>query len=100
MKEALNCAYGDGTAEVMHRFERLRETLKEDPGGIDKVLRLLRYLANKHPRRKTISGVLAFFRRQRHRMKYAEVRERSLPDGGGPVEAASRMLIKNRRNGP
>ena len=31
LKDALDCAYGDGTAEAMHRFEKLRETLKEDP---------------------------------------------------------------------
>ncbi len=76
LKEALDCAYGDGTAEAMHRFEKLREILKEDPDGINKVVRSLHYLARKHPGRKTISRVLAFFRSQRHRMKYAEVRER------------------------
>ena len=99
LKEALDCAYGDGTAEAMLRFEKLRETLKEDPDGIDKVLRSLRYLADKHPRRKTISRVLAFFRKQRHRMKYAEVRERSLAVGSGPVEAANKVLIKSRMKG-
>ena len=99
LKEALDCAYGDGTAEAMHRFEKLRETLKEDPGGIDKVLRSVRYLARKHPRPKTISRVLAFFRRQRHRMKYAEVREQGLPQGSGPVEAANKVLIKCRMKG-
>ena len=45
LKEALDCAYGEGTAEAMHRFETLRETLKESPDGIDKVLRSLRYLS-------------------------------------------------------
>ena len=99
LKEALDCAYGDGTAESMHRFEKLRETLKEDPDGIDKILRSLRYLARKHPRRKTISRVLAFFRRQRHRMKYAQVREAGLPVGSGAVEAANKVLIKSRMKG-
>ena len=49
LKEELDRAFGDGTAEAVHRFEKLRETLKEDPDGIDKVLRSLRYLSRKHP---------------------------------------------------
>ena len=99
LKEVLDCAYGNGTAEAMHRFEKLREILKEDPDGINKVVRSLRYLARKHPGRKTISRVLAFFRSQRHRMKYAEVRERGMPVGSGAVEAANKVMIKSRMKG-
>ena len=99
LKDALDCAYGDGTAEAMHRFEKLREILKEDPDGIDKVIRSLRYLARKHPRRKVIRRELAFFTSQRHRMKYAQVREQAWPVGSGPVEAANKVLIKSRMKG-
>ena len=99
LKEALDCAYGDGTAEAMHRFENLREILKEDPDWINEVVRSLRYLARKNPGRKTISRVLAFFRSQRHRMKYAEVLERGMPVGSGTVEAANKALIKSRMKG-
>ena len=99
LKDALDCAYGDGTAEAMHRFEKLRETLKEDPDGIDKVIRSLRYLTRKHPRRHVISRELAFFTSQRHRMKYAKVREQAWPVGSGPVEAANKVLIKSRMKG-
>ena len=73
LKEALDAAYGEGSPEAWHRFEKLRETLKEGEDGIGKVIRALRRLAKKHPRRKPITRVLNFFKKQQHRMRYAEV---------------------------
>ena len=83
----------------MHRFEKLCETLKEDPDGIDKVIRSLRYLARKHRRRKVIRRELAFFTSQRHCMEYAQVREQAWPVASGPVEAANKVLIKSCMKG-
>ena len=99
LKEALDAAYGEGSPEAWHRFEKLRETLKEGEDGIGKVIRALRRLAKKHPRRKPITRVLNFFKKQQHRMRYAEVRARGMPIGSGAVESSNKVLIKTRMKG-
>ena len=99
LKEALDAAYGEGSPEAQHRFEKLRETLKEGRDGIGKVIRSLRHLAKKHPRRKPITRVLKFFKKHQHRMRYAEVRARGMPIGSGAVESSNKVLIKIRMKG-
>ena len=99
LKEALDAAYGEGSPEAWHRFEKLRETLKEGEDGIGKVIRALRRLAKKHPRRKPITRVLNFFKKQQHRMRYAEVHARGMPIGSGAVESSNKVLIKTRMKG-
>ena len=96
LQDALKSAYGEGSPQAQRHFERLREVLKEEQKGIDKVLRSLQRLARKHPQRGTIPRVLRFFRKQRHRMRYAEFQQRGLPIGSGIVEAANRVLITQR----
>ena len=99
LKEALDTAYGEGSPKAWNRFETLRETLKEGKDGIGKVIRALRHLAKKHPRRKPIARVLNFFRKHQHRMRYAEVHTRGMPIGSGAVESSNKVLIKSRMKG-
>ena len=99
LKEALDTAYGEGSPKAWNRFETLRETLKEGKDGIGKVIRALRHLAKKHPRRKPITRVLNFFRKHQHRMRYAEVHTRGMPIGSGAVESSNKVLIKSRMKG-
>ena len=99
LKEALDAAYEEGSPEAQHRFEKLRETLKEGRDGIGKVIRSLRHLAKKHPRRKPITRVLNFFKNHQHRRRYAEVRARGMPIGSGAVESSNKVLIKTRMKG-
>ena len=70
--------------------------LRHDHGGVEKVIRALRYLRDKHPRRKRIGQVLGYFRRNRKRMDYAGAAERGLPIGSGVVEAACKTLVTER----
>jgi hypothetical protein len=60
------------------------------------VIRALVYLKGKHPRRRRIAQVLGYFRRHRHRMRYAELRGRHLPIGSGVIEAACKTLASQR----
>ena len=99
LKEALDTAYGEGSPTAWNRFETLRETLKEGKDGIGKVIRALRHLAKKHPRRKPTTRVLNFFRKHQHRMRYAEVHTRGMPIGSGAVESSNKVLIKSRMKG-
>jgi hypothetical protein len=70
--------------------------LRDDPEGVDKVIRALRYVHTKHPRRKPIRTALAYFRRSRHRMGYAQAQAEGLPIGSGVVEAACKTVVTQR----
>jgi hypothetical protein len=48
---AVAAAYGDGTQETRHRFEQLRDTLRDEAGGVKRVIRALDYLRKRFPRR-------------------------------------------------
>jgi hypothetical protein len=94
--QAIAAAYGDGTRETRLRFQELREVLLEDCGGVEQVIRSLAYLRTKHPRKKRITEVLAYFRKHRSKMRYFEHKEFGLPIGSGPVEAACKTLVAQR----
>jgi len=96
LKAALDSAYGEGSAKGQAQFKKLRHVLLEDEDGVAKVIRALVYLRNKHPRRKRIGEVLRYLRRNRRRMRYAELRAQHLPIGSGVVEAACKTLATQR----
>ena len=70
-----------------HHFRKLRHLLLDDPDGVEKVIRALDYQRKKFSRRTRIGEVLRYFRRNRHRMRYADTQARHLPIGSGAVEA-------------
>lgn len=96
LHDAIAAAYGVATVETQRRFADLRHVLLEDPDGATKVIRALTYLRNKHPGKKDIAKELAYFRKRRHLMRYAELRERGLPIGTGVMEAACKTLVTQR----
>jgi hypothetical protein len=63
---------------------------------VDRVIASLRYLRDKHPRRKVLELELNFFRRNRKRMRYWEFIAKGLPIGSGVVEAACKTLVAQR----
>jgi hypothetical protein len=96
LKDAFDGAYGANSAEANAQFKKYRHLLREDQDGVDKVIRALGYLRQKHPRRKRIRQVLGYFRRNRRRMAYAEAKSQHLPIGSGVVEAACKTLVTQR----
>ena len=92
---ALAAVYGE-TTTCQAQFEKLRRLLRDDPEGVEKVIRALRYWHDKYPRRKTIRMALAYFRRHRHRMGYAQAQAEGLPIGSGVVEAACKTVVTQR----
>ena len=90
----------------MRRFtislaDRLHRALKEATGRqnrsmVENVIRALDYQRKKFPRRTRIGEVLRYFRRNRHRMRYADTQARHLPIGSGVVEAACKTLVTQR----
>jgi len=93
---ALGAAYGEGSVEARRRFADLRVVLFEDPKGIDKVIRALDYLQKKHPQRKRIAKEVAYFRKNKRRMRYREYTDEGLPIGSGVVEAACKSVVAQR----
>ena len=93
---AIAAAYGDGTRETRHRFETLRDTLRDEEGGADKIIRALKHLASKHPRKTTIAQELAYFRKHKRRMRYYELQTKGFMIGSGVVEAACKTLVTQR----
>jgi hypothetical protein len=93
---AVAAAYGDSTRETRHRYEDLRDTLRDDEEGAHKVIRALDHLRHKFPKRSVIATELAYFRKHRHRMGYAALASRGLPIGSGIVEAACKTLVAQR----
>ena len=96
LHDALAEAYGEGTRETRLRFEELKEILRDDDGGIDRVINSLQYLRSKHPSKRVIQREVRFFRRNRRRMNYADFKAKGLPIGSGVVEAACKTLVAQR----
>ncbi len=101
LSRALAAAYGEASPVYHRQYRRLRRKLREEPDGVERVIRALRYLHNKYPRRKIIMTELAYFRKNRHRMAYASLAARNLPIGSGVVEAACKTLatVRMKRSG-
>jgi hypothetical protein len=96
LKEALDHAHGKGSARSSSEYERLKVLLRDEHGGVNKVINALAYQHRKHPRRKKLACELKYFRTNRHRMDYAGLKARGLPIGSGVVEAANKTLVTVR----
>ena len=76
-----------------------RRALRDDPGGADRAARAIRYLRDKartQAARKELDRELAFFRKNRRRMRYAELADKAMGIGSGIVEAANKVLVAQR----
>jgi hypothetical protein len=93
---ALCSAYGEADPRAKAQFQKLRHILRHEADGAEKVIRALAYLRDKYPRREVIARELKYFRKRRHRMRYAEHAARHLPIGSGVVEAACKTLATER----
>lgn len=96
LRRALAEAYGDTNKTGLAQFQKLRTVLLEDEDGVAKVIRSLRHLRDKHPRNRQVQAELTYFRRNRDRMRYAEVAALNLPIGSGVVEATCKTLVTQR----
>jgi hypothetical protein len=96
LKPALDAAYGETSPKARAQFEKLRHVLLEERRGADKVIRALVHLRDTHRRSRKIVAELGYFRRNRHRMKYAQWKAKGLPIGSGVVEAACKTLVTQR----
>jgi len=101
LSRALAAAYGESSPTYHRQHRRLRRKLRDDPDGVERVIRALRHLHRRFPRRAAIATELAYFRKNRHRMAYASLAARNLPIGSGVIEAACKTLatVRMKRSG-
>jgi hypothetical protein len=93
---AIAAIHGDGTFATRHKLEFLRERLLTEDIGVDAVIDALIYLRRKHPRLTKAASVLAYFRRNRRRTRYAQWKREGYMIGSGVVEAACKTLVTQR----
>ena len=96
LSAAIAAVYGDGTFKTRHRFELLRERLLMEDKGADAVIAAVAYLSRKNPRIQRVRTELAYLRKNRHRMRYAEWKRQGFMIGSGLVEAACKTLVAKR----
>jgi len=96
LRTALECVHGEGSAPARQHYERLRLKLRDEHGGVERIIRSLRHLRSKHPRNRKLETELTYFQRSRHRMNYAALLEANLPIGSGVVEASCKTLVTQR----
>jgi hypothetical protein len=101
------CEYLSLLAEALFRPGReaaawatkMRRVLKEDRGGITRVLysaRALRARRGLRGRRKNFDRAMNYLRKYRRHMNYADCRRQNLPIGSGVTEAACKMIFGSR----
>lgn len=73
---AIAVVYGHGTHETRYRHQTLRDTLRDEEGGVDKVIRALNTRANKPPRKTSVATELAYFRKHNKRKATLNCRSR------------------------
>jgi hypothetical protein len=92
--------FGKSSRKGKAWFGKWRHKLLTSPEGAAGVLRSIEYYSSQTKlsasRRKDLNAEITFFRRNKDRMNYASLRERRIPIGSGPVEAACKSIVKNR----
>ena len=100
LSRAAEAIFGKSNQKAERWYGKYRALLLEDEGGLDSLLRSLRYyrrqLRSASERHKTIDRVTRYVGRNRERMRYAEFRARGLPIGSGVVEAACKSIVGAR----
>jgi hypothetical protein len=96
LAHALAAIYGDGKLATRHKFEALRERLLMEDDGATAVIKALSYLHRIHPKIQVVKTALAYFRKNKHRMRYAEWKRQGFMIGSGIVEAACKTLVTQR----
>jgi hypothetical protein len=101
LSDVSEALFGHGTAEAKSWFEKYRRILKKEDGGVDKVVRSIRYFKSSRKirgkeRLNVIRKALRYLTHNRSRMNYAEYRRQGLPIGSGVVEAACKTVIGHR----
>jgi hypothetical protein len=96
---AAEAIFGQGTEAEVY-YERWRTTLRDEEGGVARLVRSFVYYRNRAVlsarAQRTLDTELNYFRRHVELMQYADFRAAGLPIGSGVTEAGCKELIKAR----
>jgi len=101
LSDVSHALFGEGTKKAESWFKKYRHVLKTEKGGVEKVIRSIRYFKNhfsirSKKRREAIREGIRYFCRNRSRMQYSKYRRKGLPIGSGVIEAACKTVITQR----
>ena len=96
LKAALDAAYPKDSSKSKAKFEHYKTILRDESGGVLKVLRALRHLRDQHKGNAVIASNVTYFTNNQHRMRYAEAKMKNYPIGSGIVEASCKTLVGQR----
>lgn len=96
LNEAMEAIYGKGSTVAIAKYQEYKSLLKNEIGGIEKVIDTLKYHSRKSPKNKKLSKELQYFRNNRHRMHYAQALKSNYPIGSGVTEATCKTLVTQR----
>jgi hypothetical protein len=96
LNAAMEAAYGKGSATAVANYQEYKSRLKNEVGGIEKVINTLKYHRQKNPNNKKLETELHYFRNNRHRMQYALALKSNYPIGSGVTEATCKTLVTQR----
>jgi hypothetical protein len=98
LKEGCDAAWGESTPRSKAEFERLKILLKEDDGGVDRIIRMLKYHRSRAKgfTQKRLETQLTYFRNQQPRMSFAQYLRDHLPIASGVMEASCKTLVTQR----
>jgi len=92
LKAAADAAFGPDTAAATAGFEQWRHTLRHDANGAGKGIDALRYRLRQGKGSAPLRRERGYFRKNRHRMAYADAANAGFAIGSGSVEAANKVL--------
>ncbi len=97
LKSLAQALWGEDTEQSKTQWERWAKRLKEQPDGLDTVLREARQtLPRRGKRRGAALKQIAYFESNTDKMRYAEYLARGLFIGSGVVEAGCKTVIGRR----
>jgi len=93
---AAEALFGPGPAAEAY-YERWRTTLRDEDGGVTRLLRSLLYYRNRAPlsarAQRTLDTEFNYFRQHVQLMQYADFRAAGLPIGSGVTEAGCKERV-------
>jgi hypothetical protein len=87
------------TEQARQWLQRACSTLKEEEGGAALVLNQMKAFVNKRikeDKKEIIQSSITYFTNHLHQMNYSEYKQKNWPIGSGVIEAACKVIIKQR----
>ena len=100
LSKAADILYGENTDLSQCWYSKWRERLKTDENAPQNIIRSMQgMLSRKNFSKKNAENLqreITFFKNNKNLMKYPNLIDRGLPIGSGPIEAACKVIVKQR----